>query len=41
VPVQAAVAMVIREAVRACERSCSDVWWPELMVEVDYGGRSR
>jgi hypothetical protein len=39
--VKAIVAMVIGEAVSAGGRWCSGVPWPELIVEVDYGGRSR
>jgi hypothetical protein len=39
--VQAAVTMVVGEAVRACGRWCSGVRWLELMVEVVCSGRSR
>jgi hypothetical protein len=31
--VQTTVAMVIVEAVHACGRWCSSVWWSKLMVE--------
>jgi phage tail tape-measure protein len=39
--VQAAITMVIGEAVRACGWRCSGVRWSKLMVEVEYSDQSR
>jgi hypothetical protein len=38
---RAVATRVVGEVVRACRWQCSNLRWPELMVEAAYGGQSR